>query len=273
MILQFNFLNYFDNPVVRFCHEFNKRKVNEPITVLTLDDCKDDINKLRHSRKALSKNRLSFIGDELRLYYSLQYDNLLYIDGDALLKNPRELDKYKNCTEYCGKKKENGALYINNGTFFKSQRDCLFNKYYFDVYENNDVPIITNISVFTLYPMKTSEVNGVKYSGDMALINPSCKHFYMSSYREIKHRCPDITTIKYTLDPDFNPVGIKGLVVKLINHTPSQFQVRANGVLQFFNTDDPELGTRDELFNLYKEQMNYTYGRELKYEEIGHEYK
>lgn len=272
MILQFNFFDYFKNPVVKYSHEFNQKILKEPITVLTLNDCRDDINKLKHARKALADKKLEFIGDELRLYYSTQYDDLLYIDGDALLQNPEEISVYQNCTEYCGKN-INGIPLINNGTFFKSKKDCAFNKHYLDIYEKYDIPMIVNISVFAKYPMRVSESGGIVYSADMALINPSCRHFYTSTYRRIKERFPDITTIKFTRDLDFNPVGIRGVVAKFCNRTPHQYQIRANGILQYFNVHDPELGTEEDLINLYKEQMNYTYGRELKYEEIGHEYK
>lgn len=262
MILQFDFNGYFSQPIVKYCHEATKKLVTEPITVLSLDDCLPDIRKLTHSKRALDEKKWSFIGDQLRLYYSMQYDNFLYLDGDVLIPDFRKIYSYKNCTDRLNM---NGRITINNGTFFHSDRDCEFNKYYFDFYQNNpQYPMNPNTCVFYDKPYHMSADK--RRSGDMDLIEIPNKHFYTSSFQECKRSFPDIDTVYITDNINFTLKGKVGVYVNTaFNYNMMQFLRRKECICLFWSVKIPFAGNQDTLLDLLKEQMNYVYGKTLKY--------
>lgn len=177
MILQFDFNDYLKNPIAQFCLRQNRQNLKQPVTVLSLEDCLPDIKKLKHSSRSLLNKRWSFIGDQLRLYYSLQYDNFLYLDSDVYIPDFTQILKQKNCTEITNS--ESCGKIINNGTFFHSDSSCRFNQYYFNIYEKEGIPDwMANYDLFKKYPFEYTETE----SGDMNLISPKVKHFLLSFF-------------------------------------------------------------------------------------------
>ena len=116
MITLFNFFDYLKNPIAEYVVGFYKNK-----TILTLEDCLPDILKLKNSKMAYEKNKLSFIGDELRLFYASISEDFIYCDIDSLV----DIDSLKmDCS--C----ENG----NEGSYFRANKETSWVKYYLDVY-------------------------------------------------------------------------------------------------------------------------------------------
>ena len=74
MIVVFNYDDYLKNPVAEYC----VAQLQSP-TILTLDDIMPDLQKLHHAKESYEnvyikkngKSLPSFIGDQIRLYYSL----------------------------------------------------------------------------------------------------------------------------------------------------------------------------------------------------------
>ena len=184
MIVVFNYDDYLKNPVAEYC----VAQLQSP-TILTLDDIMPDLQKLHHAKESYEnvyikkngKSLPSFIGDQIRLYYSLIYDDYFYCDADVYITKEMQ-DKIwanKNCV-YCSPSKQE----INNGTSFCSDKDCEFNKYYFDLYENKDLKDMTNCNVYFKYPYHVDYEKMT--AGDMNLLDIPVKHFILSKMRSFK---------------------------------------------------------------------------------------
>lgn len=253
----FNFNNYFDNPIVDFCVSQYKNK-----TVYTLDDLMPEIQKLKHSKWALEQNMLSFVGDELRLYLSTLENDFFYVDADVYLTDLPKILENKNCTDYISDKK-----FINNGTFFYSNKNCEFNNYYLDIYENV-LPVESyntiNVEIFRQYPFHFSHEN--RKSGDMNLIENTAHHFLMSRYNLFKSKHPDIDKVFYTRNP---LKGLPGMTVWCLceDRQLESVEVYKNYEVYKYNCN-VDFMSQDDAVRLWKEQLNYTMGRKLKFIEF-----
>ena len=123
-MVTFDFFDYGKNPIAAYCISHNK-----DIKVYTLDDMMPYIEKLPHSKKCLDLGVKISIGNQLRLYLSTLEDDFLYIDADCFLPESsiEEIKKYKNCVYYNQRFDK-----IENGTFFHSDKDCRFNRFYLE---------------------------------------------------------------------------------------------------------------------------------------------
>lgn len=194
MIIQFNFNNYFDNPIVKYCHKRLSGQLNTEITVLTLNDVVDIIKEcnLKNSMYSLEHGMYSYIGDQLRVYFGLNED-ITYIDGDVLIKDINIL-KQNDVMAF-----EKSFNQVNNGAFFHGCKE--FNRYYFDKYQSYGLYGMSNFDVFNRYKYDTK---------NMKLIDNNHYHFYMSLFREIK------SNVKLILDKDSNSCLIMSKIPKLI---------------------------------------------------------
>ena len=266
MIAIFNYDNYLENPVAKFCVS----QLPNP-TIFTLDDLMPDIQKLHHARESFKNvyerkngfSQPSFIGDQIRLYYSLLYDNYLYCDADVYLSPEvqKTIWENKNCVYYGEDVRE-----INNGTFFCSDRGCEFNQYYFDLYENKDLKDLTNVNVYFRYPYKLDYEK--KKAGDMNLLNVPVKHFLLSRimtfYKQYYLKSDLDNKIYFTKRPWHT-------VTKFNTPHPLVWQIgkEANVVHYLWRAAVPDVKVfqwnttfelLDEKFQeeLWKEQMRYT---------------
>lgn len=279
MIVVFNYDNYLKNPVAEFCVS----QLESP-TILTLDDLMPDIQKLHHAKESyenvyIKKNQKSlpsFIGDQIRLYYSLKYDNYFYCDADVFITKEMQ-DKIwanKNCVYYSPEKHE-----INNGTFFCSDKGCEFNKYYFDLYENKDLKDMTNVNVYFKYPYKVDYKN--KKAGDMNLLDVPVKHFILSKmflfknfYNEKTNKPETIYyTYKKTLDlknTDKELVWQLGKEADEIHIVKKMMRNKFDDVISIYQWNTAyEFIPEDVQFELWKEQIRYSLQNpNIKFEEI-----
>ena len=263
MTVIFNYNDYLKNPVAEFCVS----QLESP-TILTLDDLMPDIQKLHHARESyenvyIKKNQKSlpsFIGDQIRLYYSLIYDNYFYCDADVYITKEIQ-DKIwanKNCIYYSPEQHE-----INNGTFFCSDKGCEFNKYYFDLYENKDLKDMTNMNVYFTYPYKVDYEN--KKAGDMNLLDVPVKHFVLSkmnSFKEVYEKSNKSETIYYKGKRLIWQIGKSADEIHILSKN-------FNGIKLFQWNTAYEYLPEDFQFELFKEQLKYTLQNpNLKFEEI-----
>lgn len=273
MIVVFNYNDYLKNPVAEFCVS----QLQSP-TILTLDDLMPDIMKLHHARESykncyIDKNHKSlpsFIGDEIRLYYSLKYDNYFYCDADCYITKEHQ-DKIwanKNCVYYGRKLHE-----INNGTFFCSDTGCEFNQYYFDLYENSDLRDVTNVNVYFKYPYKVDYEN--MKAGDMNLLDIPVKHFIlskMSSFKEHYDLSDKSDTIYYSYKGDFALQNSDKKLIWQIGEKADEIHLCCKNILggpKLFQWNTAyEYLPEDMQFDLFKEQLNYTLGKTMKFEEV-----
>lgn len=277
-IFVFNYNDYLKNPVAEFC----VAQLPNP-TILTLDDLMPDIMKLHHAKETyenLYKNKNgkslpSFLGDQIRLYYSLQYDNYLYCDADVYMTKEMQETIWanKNCVYY-GKKFHE----INNGTFFCSDRGCKFNEYYFNLYETKDLKDMSNVNIYFKYPYHLDFEK--EKAGDMNLLNIPVKHFILSKmwhFKQCYDQSPKDDTIYYTNKSDF--------CLQFINH-PLVWQIgkcaepiiiaykhitnnKVNVKAFQWNIVEYEYIPQDVQFDLWKEQVKYTLQNpHLKFEEV-----
>ena len=241
-MVSFNFFNYIENPLASFCAKQNKN-----LTIYSLEDMMPYIQDLPNSRACLKVGKKKSIGNQLRLYLSTLEDNFLYVDLDVFLpeESISEIEKYENCVYYNKSLKK-----IENGTFFHSNKNCRFNKFYLDKYSEFTSNILSP-NIFGRYPYELDLKNLM--SGDMNLIKPNIRHFYISNFYTFKSHNPNISIVKYT----FN------------NNIIDDICVSFNGTsnIYYFNIEVPGL-SKDTVFNLWKEQLNYVYQKELQFEEI-----
>ena len=173
----FNFNNYIEkNPIAQFCVEKYPEK-----TILTEKDLHDEIMSLKHSKWAYEKGLYNFVGDELRLYLSTLSDDFVYVDGDCWVRNLEKLKMDSCCLEKDGN--------VNDGSYFRANKDTKWTKHWVDVYENKDIGALVNYSVHKMYPT-TVPCQQLDYT-----------HYYTSFFGRIKKRHPG-STLCYTIFPD-----------------------------------------------------------------------
>lgn len=269
MTVIFNFNDYLKNPIAEFCVQ----QLDNP-TILTFDDVMPDIQKLNYAKKsydrAMSGITLpSFIGDQLRLYYSLQYDNYFYCDADVFLTKEIQdkIWKNKNCI-YCSPSLHE----INNGTFFCSDKDCEFNHYYFDLYEKNDFGNMTNCNVYFKYPYKVDYKN--MKAGDMNLLDVPVKHFILSkmfSFKKEYENSNKEQTVYFTRKPCRNFDKIDHPLIWQFDcgdelHILSKKCCGTKAYQWFLNCESL---SKEFQFDLWKEQVKYSLQNpNLKFEEV-----
>lgn len=257
-MVTFDFFDYCKNPIAEFCISKNK-----DIKVYTLEDMMPYIQQLPHSKKCLDLGVKISIGNQLRLYLSTLEDDFLYVDADCFLPESsiEEIKKYKNCVYYNPKFDK-----IENGTFFHSDKDCEFNKFYLERYnELGNEPIFRRVNIFKEYPYKVDRENSM--SGDMKLIKPDIRHFFISNFYKFKNANPDISVVRYSFE-DLKTQTAQGAFWQLQDDLEDIYSV-SNKIrsIHFFNTANPHI-PQTELFNLWKEQINYVYGKEMQFEQI-----
>jgi len=248
----FNFNDYLKNPIADYCVSRYKSK-----TVYTLNDLLPIIQNLKHSKWALENNNLSFATDQLRLYLAMQQDNFFYIDADCFLPEEEinKIQKYKNCIDYNFNR-------INNGTFFKSDKNCEFNKYYFDLYNkiNEKEYYCCNFELFNKYPFKMQG----EYSGDMKLLKTNSRHFLISTFVEFYKIFPDIEKIYYTRKEKVD----RNVYWKFIKEDLDYVSILTKSKAIFNYNINYKYISEDDLIMLWKEQLNYTYQKQLNFIEI-----
>lgn len=253
-MVTFDFFNYCKNPIAEFCVSKNK-----DIKVYTLDDMMPYIQQLPYSKKCLDLGVNISIGNQLRLYLSTLEDDFLYVDADCFLPDNalEEIKKYKNCVYYNPQFDK-----IENGTFFHSDKDCKFNKFYLEKYnELGNEPAFRRIHIFRTFPYEREK--DPTMSGDMKLIKPDVRHFFISNFYKFKNYCSENDVVKYSFErvtPD-----MKGVVWQLQDTLEDVYSIsKKDGAIFFFNTINPHISQVD-LFNLWKEQINYVYGKEMQF--------
>jgi len=257
-MITFDFFDYCKNPIAEFCISKNK-----DIKVYTLEDMMPYIQQLPHSKKCLDLGVKISIGNQLRLYLSTLEDDFLYVDADCFLPESsiEEIKKYKNCVYYNPRFDK-----IENGTFFHSDKDCEFNKFYLEKYnELGNEPIFRRVNIFKEYPYKVDRENLM--SGDMKLLKPDIRHFFISNFYKFKNANPDISVVRYSFE-DLKTQTAQGAFWQLQDDLEDIYSV-SNKIrsIHFFNTANPHIPQTD-LFNLWKEQINYVYGKEMQFEQI-----
>lgn len=250
----FNFYDYLKNPIADFCVSKYPSK-----TVLTLDDVLPDIQKLRHSKRALENNKRSYIGDQLRLYLASKQDDFLYVDADCFIPDFSEILANKNCTEFDPKSK-----LINNGTFFYSDKDCEFNNYYLNLYETvTDDYLWCNTAFFNNFPFKQNFKE--KKSGDMNLLDTvESRHFMINNFYRFKKQHPNTDTIFFS-----RASNVRMQAVWQIENCPI-YALSTRGLtyeVWFFETVYKHI-PQDDMIRLFKEQMEFTYQKKLKFVEV-----
>lgn len=173
----FNFNNYIEkNPVAQFCVEKYPEK-----TILTEKDLHDEIMSLKHSKWAYEKGLYNFVGDELRLYLSTISDDFTYVDGDCWVRNLEKLKMDSCCLEKDGN--------INDGSYFRANKDTKWTKHWVDVYETEDIKDMVNYTMHLKYPTEI-QVQRLDYT-----------HYYTSFFGRLKKRHPG-STLCYTMFHD-----------------------------------------------------------------------
>ena len=157
--ISFVFNGYENNPIVRMCLE------KQPRTILTEKELLPIIQTLRHSKWAYENKEFSFASDELRLYLASQSDDFLCIDADAVVEN---IDDIK--MDCCPKN-------LNNGTFFRANKNTEWVKYYLELYEKRDIKNIVNYQLFRQYPFPIPTQDNIKY-----------RHYFTSFWERYKNR-------------------------------------------------------------------------------------
>lgn len=268
MIVIFNFNDYLKNPIAEYCVQ----QLDNP-TILTLDDVMPDIQKLKYAKQSLERAESgislpSFIGDQLRLYYSLQYDNYLYCDADVYLTKEiqEKIWKNKNCI-YCSPKLRE----INNGTFFCSDKGSKFNEYYFNLYETKDLKDMTNCNIYFKYPYKV-DYKKMK-AADMNLLDVPIKHFILSkmySFEKEYKKSNESQTIYYTHKSDFLLSSINRPLIWQFDFGDELhiLKKRTKGVTAYQWFLNCEALSKETQLDLWKEQLRYTLKNpNLKFEE------
>jgi hypothetical protein len=266
MILILNYNNYLKNPIADFCVS----QLPSP-TILTWEDIKADVKNLHHPTDVMNnlksgKTRPSFLGDELRLYYSLQNDNFLYCDADVYL--PSDVQKAiwasKNCVAYDPYDNQ-----INNGTFFCSDKNCKFNEFYFNIYETSDLVDVTNTNVYRKFPYHVDFDK--KVAGDMNLLSVPYRHFALSKIDDFKAVVgTNIDTVYYTKESD-----VYNILKKEPKYIWKMVDPRKNNTAYLLTTKKTifiwdtvyEYINQDDMIRLWKEQLNYSFGKTLKFVE------
>ena len=251
----FNFFDYLKNPIADFCVSNYESK-----TIYTLDDLLPEIQKLNHSRWALEKGCKSYIGDQLRLKLATENDDFFYADADVFIPNLSDITKHKNCTDFIPEQN-----IINNGTFFYTDKDCKFNSYYLNVY--NHLPkedyYLCNYSIFKKYPFELKLES--KKSADMNLLdNNKTRHFLLNLFYRFAERYKDLDVIYYTKNPN-----TKRPIIWQIENCPPYIGAEHSQEWSVWYFDTIyDFIPQDDMIRLFKEQMEFTYQKKLKFVEV-----
>ena len=256
-MITFDFFDYGKNPLAEFCIANNKG-----LKVYTLDDMMPYIEKCPFSKRCLDLGVNISIGNQLRLYLSTLEDDFMYVDADCFLpeSSVAEIKSYKNCVYF------NPAFNkIENGTFFHSDKDCRFNKFYFDKYnELAKEPGFKRVNMFSTFPFERDA--DPTMSGDMKLIKSDVRHFFVSNFYKFRNYCSENDVVKYTFDR-ITP-GMKGAFWHLQSNMEDVYNITNNGTsVFFFNTVSSHISQVD-LFNLWKEQINYVFQKKMQFEQV-----
>ena len=252
----FNFYDYLKNPMADYCVSKYQSK-----TIYTLEDFEGLTRTLRYTRFAIENNKKQSIGDQIRLLLATKTNDFLYLDADCYIPDFTEIISNKNCTAYIPYVKK-----INNGSFFYTDKSCEFNKYYFDLYETVDEEDLwlSNLDFFNKHPFKQDFEH--HKSGDMNLLDSvKLRHFYISHFYRFKKLFPDIDKVYYSFD-NFNSAVP---VLWMFDHCPPHNQIiKIFGKEIWFYETVCDFIPQDDLVRLFKEQMNYTYQKNLKFIEV-----
>lgn len=245
---------FFKNPVAKFCLDNLKKQLpNVEIKTFTKDNI--PLSECHHSTIT---QRIPFKIDQVRMKMAMDcQEDCLTVDGDVFFPDVKEIIKHKNTVFADNRFTENP--YINNGTFMFTSRNNEWVRYYFNLYNYRceELQNMSNMQVFDAYPHKGIRMN----------TNVKCLHWYISKFEEFKRRYPNVTTIYYGFDTEVN---IKNKVYwKLKNcDVPLKYlDFAEGGSTFFFETFFPGLDPK-EAFELWKQQLCYTYQKDLKFEEL-----
>lgn len=146
------FNDYQENPIVQFC--LSKYK---SYNLLTQKDIINEINACKHSKWAFENHKWQFVGDELRLHLALQSNDFVYVDADSWVRNLDDLKMNSVCLEGDGN--------INDGSYFRGNKNTDWIKYYYDIYEKEDIKDIVNYDLHKKYPFTfpTQKLNYTHY--------------------------------------------------------------------------------------------------------------
>ena len=255
----FDFYDYLKNPIADFCVSQYKSK-----TVYTLDDLLPEIQNLKHSKWALENDLRSYIGDQLRLKLATEKDDFLYIDADVYVPDMDIILSNKNCTDFVP-----GKNIINNGTFFYTDKDCRFNSFYLEIYDNLDVKDyrLCNYGVFKKYPFEL-DFKGRK-SGDMKLLdNNNTKHFLINIFYRFLKKYGNVDTIYYTKKSNVEMPYV-WQIEQCYQYVAYRKYFKNNqpNTTWYFETLYKYL-SQDDLIRLFKEQLRFTFQKDLKFIEI-----
>lgn len=226
MVTFFNFFDYAENPIVEYCLSQAKDK-----RVLTLDDCMDDIMKLRHSRFCYENDLRIRIGNELRLYYASISDDFTYMDSDCVVRNIEDLEM--------GRCHGGPGVFHNDGSYFRANRDIPFVNFYVNVYENNEIGNVGTAAVYRKYPFEVPT----------QMLDHT--HFYVSCFGKF----PKVDKIYWT--HDYNKALAFDKPIWLFDGKPGCVTNR-----RIYHTTD------DLPFEVFKAQLDFSQGRKMEYVEV-----
>ena len=155
----------------------------------------------------------------------------------------------------------------HNQTIKCEVKNCEFNNYYLDIYENV-LPVenynTINVEIFRQYPFHFSHEN--RKSGDMNLIENAAHHFLMSRYTLFKSKHPDIDKVFYTRNP---LKGLPGMTVWCLCEDRQLESVEVYKSYEVYKYNcNLDFMSQDDAVRLWKEQLNYTMGRKLRFIEF-----
>lgn len=140
----------------------------QPRHILTESDLLPIIKSLKHSSWAYENKKWSFVGDELRLYLASISDDFIYIDADCIVENPEDI--LMGCC----------PPDLNNGTYFRANRNTDWVKYYLNLYETKNITNAINYCLFRQFPFPIPTQNNIRY-----------KHYFTSFLERYKKREKD----------------------------------------------------------------------------------
>lgn len=244
---------FFKNPVAKFCLDNLKKQL--PDTEIKIFQEKDlPIKECNHSKIA---ETYQFKLDQIRMKMAMDCkEDCLTVDGDVFIPDIKEIIKHKN-TVFADARLTDKP-YINNGTFMYTSKRNEWVRYYYDLYNirSEELKDKSNIQVFDEYPHKCIRMN----------TDAKCLHWLISKFDEFHKRYPNAKTIYYTYgaeeinDKVYWRLANCDVPVKYIDFADG-------GTVFFFETVFPGLDQK-EAFELWKQQLCYTYQKDLKFEEI-----
>ncbi len=247
--------NFFKNPVAKFCLD-NLKKQLPKTEIKIFKDSDLDYSDCLHSK--LQTNP-SFKVDQIRLKQAMNCkDDCLTIDGDVFVPDFNRIIKYKNTV--WADDRLTPSPYINNGTFMYTSKKNEWVKYYFDLYNfrAEELSDMSNMQVFEKYPSK-----GIRMNTDT-----KCLHWYISKFYDFKKRYPNINTVFYSYDaPELRIPNKVYWQLSNCDVPVKNVDFYEGGSVFFFETIYEGLDQK-EAFELWKQQMCYTYQRDLKFVEL-----